>query len=142
MELEEEGADGRTLRVISMKPLEEPEEEPEEEHQEESKENQVSEVMKLKRTLFLEEGISQQSYMLLKDQDKEDWKILLEVPADFGKIHFRDVMQMDAKWQGPAEEGCGGSRYSQSFKKMDVEGVWRDRTVAGCGLMQGFATWS
>lgn len=71
MELEEEGADGRTLRVISMKPLEEPEEE----HQEESKENQVSEVMKLKRTLFLEEGISQQSYMLLKDQDKEDWKI-------------------------------------------------------------------
>lgn len=75
MELEEEGADGRTLRVISMKPLEEPEEEPEEEHQEESKENQVSEVMKLKRTLFLEEGISQQSYMLLKDQDKEDWKI-------------------------------------------------------------------
>lgn len=29
VELEEEGADGRTLRVISMKPLEEPEEEPE-----------------------------------------------------------------------------------------------------------------
>lgn len=34
--------------------------------------------------------------MLLKDQDKEDWEILLEVPADFGKIHFRDVMWTDA----------------------------------------------
>lgn len=75
---------------------EKPLEEPEEEHQEESKENQVSEVTKLKRKLFLEGGISQQSYMLLKDQDKEDWEILLEVPADFGKIHFRDVMWTDA----------------------------------------------
>lgn len=77
--------------------------------------------MKLKGKLFLEGGIRQQSYMLLKDQDKEDWEILLEVPADIGKIHFRDVMWMDAKWQGPAEEGCGGSRYRQSFKKMGVE---------------------
>ena len=69
--------------------------------------------------------------MLLKDQDKEDWEILLEVPADFGKIHFRDVMGMDAKLQGPAEEGYEGSRHRQSFKKIDSEWAQRDWTVAG-----------
>lgn len=79
------------------------EEEPEEEHQEESKErNQVSEVMKLKRKLFLE-GVDQSAKLYAPERSRQGGlKNIIEVPADFGKIHFRHVMQMDAKWQGPA----------------------------------------
>lgn len=55
----------------------------------------------------------------------------MAVSNDFSKTHFRAVMVKDAKFQGPAEEGCGGSRFRQSFKKVDGEQVQRDWTVTG-----------
>lgn len=59
--------------------------------------------------------------MLLKDQDEEDWEISLTIPDNLGKIHIRGVTAMNAKLQGPAEEGCGGSPCRQSFNKFDNE---------------------
>lgn len=63
--------------------------------------------------------------MLLKDEDKQDQEITLEVSAEFGKIYFRGVMGMDAKLQGPVEGGRGGSTCRKSFKKIDREGAER-----------------
>ena len=38
--------------------------------------------------------------MLLKDQDKEDWEILLEVPADFGKAPVSMGFSREEYWSG------------------------------------------
>lgn len=69
--------------------------------------------------------------MLLKDQDKEPWEISVAIPDDLGKIHIRGVIGMNAKLQGPIEEGCGGSKRTQSFKKIDDKGCQRAWTRAG-----------
>lgn len=43
----------------------------------------------------------------------------LAIPDGFGKICIRGLTGMNPKSQGPAEEGCGGRRYTQSFKKIE-----------------------